>query len=330
MPKLTVRENLIRVLNHQIPEWIPNVRQDSCDYLPPEIAERAPGDGSPEQRLGGTGFDWFGVHWTFQADIRASMVSHEYPPLLTDVTKWKEVVKFPDLDAIDWQTAAERDKGRFQRDKLCSITLLNGMFERLHSLMGMTEACCALMLEPEAVYAFFEAVADHKIRLMEKIVEHYQVDLIELHDDWGFQNNSFFDHNTWNSLIRPHIERIVACGRKLGIFLRFHSCGKIDNLIPYMVEAGIEHWSSAQTINDLEMIVREFGSRLVITGAMDLDVLKEPGITKEEMKTIVIGQIRKLGGRGSVLPAAASSVPGVAEVINEVLAEQTDFITGQT
>lgn len=325
MAELTPKENMIRVLKHQIPERIPNLLKDTISYLPPEVAERAPGDGSIAQKLGGTGYDWFGIHWTFQPHAGASMVSHEYPPLLEDITQWKEVVKFPDLDAIDWAAIAERDKDKFDPQKLCTITLLNGMFERLHALMGMEEACCALLLEPEATYEFFGAVADHKIKLMDKLVTHFPVDQIELHDDWGHHTNAFFGADTWEELLAPHIKRIVAFAKEKDVFLRFHSCGKVESLIPSMVEAGIDHWSSAQTINDIENIIKNYGDRLVLTGGMDWEELKKPGITKEEAKAIVTDKVLKLCRGGALIPFGGSSVPLVNPVLEEILSEQKDF-----
>ncbi len=325
MSALTPRENYIKALNHQVPDWIPNARLDEVNYIPIEIAERAPGDGTPSQALGGTGFDWFGVHWVFQPHVRAATVSHEYPPLLSDITQWKEVVQFPDIEAIDWAAAATRDQNVFVPEKLANITLLNGPFERLHSLMGMAEACMALVLEPEATYDFFGAVVDHKLRIMEKIVEYYPVDQIELHDDWGHQENQFFSTEIWDSLLSPHIKRITEFGKEKGIFIRIHSCGKIENLIPSMVEAGIEHWTSAQTINDLESIIREYGDRLVLTGGMDMASLKLGQIPREEMKALVNQQIDRLCPGGALLPFGASSVEGLKEVVNEVLAEKKDF-----
>ncbi len=325
MSTLTPKENYIRVLTHQVPEWIPNARQDEVNYIPPEIAERAPGDGSIEQALGGTGFDWFGVHWVFQPHVRAATVSHEYPPILTDIKKWKEQVKFPDLEAIDWAAAAERDKDVFVPEKLANITLLNGPFERMHALMGMSEACMALLIEPEASSDFFSAVVDHKIRVMEKILEYYPVDQIELHDDWGHQENQFFSTEVWNSLLAPHIKRLTEFGKEKNIFLRFHSCGKIENLIPSMIEAGIEHWTSAQTINDIEGIIKKYGDRLVLTGGMDMASLKLGAIPKDEMKSIVEGQILNLCRGGALLPLGASAVVGLKETINEILEENKDF-----
>jgi hypothetical protein len=322
---LTPKENYLMVMNHEVPERIPNSRLDVSDYCPLEIAERAPGDGSFEQRFGGTGIDWFGVRWVFQAQAGASMVDPAYPHLLEDVTRWKTVVEFPDLEAFDWAAMAKRDASRYDPDKLGCVTLLNGMFERLHSLMGMTEACCALLMEPGAAFDFFGAVADHKLRLMEKIIAHYPVQMIEIHDDWGHANDSFFSRETWSSLIEPHLRRIIAFGREKGVYLRFHCCGKADRLVDLMVGAGVEHWSSVQTINDVRAILKKYGDRLSLTGGMDLDVLKAPGIGREEMKRIATRQVVDFCKGGALVPFAAATVPGLVEVLNEVLEDQKDY-----
>jgi hypothetical protein len=322
---LTPKENYLLVMNHQVPERIPNSRLDVSDYIPLEIAERAPGDGSFEQRFGGTGLDWFGVHWVFQASAGASMVDPEYPHMLEDVTRWKAEVKFPDLEAFDWAAMAKRDASRFDPNKLGCITILNGMFERLHSLMGMAEACCALLMEPTAVFDFFGAITEHKLKLMEKIIAHYPIQMIEYHDDWGHANDSFFSRETWSSLIEPHMKRIIAFAREKGIHLRLHCCGKADRLVDLMVAAGIEHWSSVQTINDVRNILKKYGHRLSLTGGMDLDVLKAPGIGREEMKRIATKQVIDFCKGGALVPFAAATVPGLVEVLNEVLEDQKDY-----
>lgn len=329
MSGLSPKNNLLHVFNHKIPERIPNVKKDIATIMPAELAERAPGDGSPAQMLGGTGVDWFGVHWVFEPVVGASMVDPKYPPVLEDVTKWKSLVKFPDLDAIDWAAAAERDLKNYNPDKALFITLLNGMFERLHSLMGMTEACCALLLEPEAVYEFFGAVAEHKIKLIGKLITHYPVDFIELHDDWGHKANSFFAPELWSKLVGPHVRRITTFARENCIHLRFHSCGKVDNLIPMMVEAGIEHWSSVQALNDVEGIIRNFGDRLTLTGGMDTDVLKDMGLPKDRIENIVNDRIDNLCRGGAFLPSASSQVPLVQAAIDKALEARTDFFKNQ-
>jgi hypothetical protein len=316
---------MILALEHKIPEYIPNYRTEILTFIPSCIHERAPGDGSPEQSLGGTGKDWFGVEWVFEKTSSASMVSPYVPPLLEDINDWKDVVVFPDLDAIDWDAARAKDERMIDRNKFMAVTLLNGPFERLHSLMGMINANCSLLTDPEACGEFFDAVADFKIRLIDKIFEYYPVDAIDFHDDWGHQTNTFMSPETWRNLIAPAIRKIVVHVREKGKFLINHSCGKVEALIPHMIDIGIDHWSSCQSCNDIDGIIRRFGDRLTLFGGMDVPELTEPSISSEELKERVSRRIDNLCRGGALLPFGSRNYPELVRTINQVILEKRDF-----
>jgi len=324
MFELTPRENMIRFFSREIPERIPSLRKDVHNFMTPDINERGPA--APDNPMVNEGFDWFGVHWTYVPAVKAPMVSPEYPPVLKDITEWKKVVKFPDLDAIDWKAAAEKELSdpRYDPNKFRMITLGYGCFERLHALMGMEEACCALLEEPEAVYDFFSAVADFKIELMKRLLQAYPVDMFVYSDDWGHQRNLFFSIDTWRSLIKPQMERITAFCDEAGVFLHMHSCGKIEDLIPDVIGAGIKHWTSCQTVNEIEGIIKKYGDRLTLTGGMD--VFKYMGkVTPEEMDRIVGERIDRLCKGAALLPFGSSSVPGLSDAVEKAIAERPDF-----
>ena len=101
------------------------------------------------------------------------------------------------------------------------------------------------------VYTIFECVADHKIELIDRLAEVYPIDLIDLHDDWGTQKSTFMSVDTWKELLSGPMSRIVKHTREKGIHLQIHSCGKVEPIVPEMLEAGIEHWSSCQSMNDI-------------------------------------------------------------------------------
>ena len=54
----------------------------------------------------GTGYDWWGQHWTYEPGVQGQMPTPGYR-VITDITKWQEEVKFPDLDAPDWEGDAQ-------------------------------------------------------------------------------------------------------------------------------------------------------------------------------------------------------------------------------
>ena len=81
---LTPKENYLRVMRHEKPEWIPNNLEDINFLIPILEIERWPEDES--------GVDGFGVEWTFVPGTSAPMPTLG-KEILHDVTEWKEVVK---------------------------------------------------------------------------------------------------------------------------------------------------------------------------------------------------------------------------------------------
>lgn len=323
---ITPRENALKALNHQVPEYLPNLKFEANILPIYEILERGPSEG-PHQPFGGGGYDWFGVKWQFVPTVGAPMVDPKEPHLFEEIGDWREKVKFPDLDAIDWEAAAKRDLSnpKYDPDKINQVMLLNGPFERMHAFMGVDNALCALLEDPEECYAYFGAIMDYKIKLIDKILEYYPVDLFDFHDDMGHQKNSFFSPQVYRDLLKDHYIRLTKHCKEKGVHLMWHSCGYIENLIPEAVDAGIEHWSSCQAINNIGKIASEFGDRLTILGGFDCAEYKVEGMTTEKLTELVGERIDQICPGGAVMPFGLSVIPGLSKAVNDAIAARPDF-----
>ena len=141
------------------------------------------------------------------------------------------------------------------------MMLLVGPFERLHALMGFENALIAMMEEPEEVAAFFDALMVHKCRLIDKLCDHYRPDVINFHDDWGTQLAMFFRPELWRRLVKPQLERAVdACHRK-GLFFEMHSCGKIEAVVPELVDIGADSFQG-MSLNNVSALKAQTGKKL--------------------------------------------------------------------
>ncbi len=324
---LTPRENALLALEHKVPERIVDLVNDANMLGTYTIFERAPA--VPGRPYGSDGVDWFGVHWRYEEVSGAPMVDPAYPPLMDDITEWKEAVKFPDLSKIDFKRAAEKDLNdpHYDPDKLNLVTIMQGPFERLLSLMATEDALCALLMEPEACADFFQAVADHKIELIDRLAEVYPIDLIDLHDDWGTQKSTFMSVDTWKALLSAPMGRIAKHCKEKGIHMQVHSCGKIETIVPEMVDAGITHWSSCQGMNDIPALVHRYGDRMTFFGCMDTPEIQLPNVPQEEIDRRTAERIDDICRGGAVFPLGNSTVPGLRAAVDKALAARKDFFT---
>jgi uroporphyrinogen decarboxylase len=189
-----------------------------------------------------TGKDWFGIDWIYDATCNAPIPDPKRKPLLGDITEWKGKVKFPDLDAWDWESHIKDDHlEQFDRENnLLSVWVMCGPFERLHDFLGFEEALISIVSEPEATAELISAIIDHKCKLLEKIFKYYKPDMIQFHDDWGNQQNLFFAPELWRKIIKPQIKRVVDVCHKHGVIYEQHSCGKVEKIIPDLAEIGVD------------------------------------------------------------------------------------------
>ena len=178
----TYKENMFRLMRHEKPYWIPVASENNL-VIPDVVLER------PALNRGGK--DWFGVEWQYVENIHAPSIAPGFV-LFEEAEEWRTALKFPDLDAIDWEKNAELICRELDPDKANAFVLFNGCFERLHSLMGFENALCAMLTDPEEISDLFHAIADFKIKLIDRLITYYPVDTIVYHDDWGTNDNTFF------------------------------------------------------------------------------------------------------------------------------------------
>lgn len=309
---LNKKDNAAKLYNHKAPEFLPIMGQGIINNVPVNgYCERAQG--------GKDGYDWFGVHWMWKEGEPAPIPGPNF--MLKDINDWRDVVKFPNLDNFDWKKAAETDRiPQFNREENLLYQMIhNGLFERLHTLMGFEDALCALLTDPEEVRNFFEAMADYKCRLIDKISEYYKPDIICYHDDWGTQRGLFFSPEVWRDLLKEPTRRIVDHVHKKGILFELHSCGDIRDLIPEIVEDLKVDGLNIMKLNDIPAMKKITGNRVVYNVYFDtqkLDVLESTGTLSEEtIRKCIRDEIYELGKGGCYIPALLMVRPKWADII---------------
>ena len=264
---MTERENALIALNHGVPEWVP-WRGDST-YMVGSTTVHENGQVDDYKR-GIGGMDDWGVEWILpNPDAKGQAFPLHKTFVMDDITKWREQVRIPDVDAMDWEGAPARELADYHGDKLLVYFDTEGLFNRLTDLMGMEEALCALLTEPEACEEFFSAVADYKIKIVKKAAQYLKPDVFCYMDDVASANGLLMSPSLWRKLIKPHHARIISAICECGMIPEQHCCGKCEAIVPDFVEMGCQAWIPAQKINNLEDIQFRFGKQLCLDGGVD-------------------------------------------------------------
>lgn len=265
-PPITPKENYRRAAKGEKPLWLP-MKSDSINFspriYPDNVARAFVHDGLPYDGPVG-GKDIFGITWKYIEIAGGSMVEPG-SPFLSDIAEWRDKVRFPNLDSWDWEKSAQENRELLNTDKLVTIWIFNGLFERLISFLDFEEAAVALVDEDQQddVRDLFQALVDFYKKLIDKFVRYYAIDAVFFHDDWGAQRSPFFSLATCREMLVPYIKQIVDHCHSRGLIFDFHCCGKNEPLVPAMLECGMDIWGG-QPINDKKMLVDTYGDKILI------------------------------------------------------------------
>jgi len=303
---LTPKENLLRAIRHDQPEWVPTAAEGLAWIGPPVV-----------ERCTAAGRDAFGVHWSYEARAEGGTFPTSGGHTISDLARWKEQITIPDIDAMAWDAIATYADG-VDRDRhlLCGFIEL-GLFERSYLLLGMSEALMGYVAEPKLMYDLLGALADYKIRLIERLDDVANLDMVWYGDDWGTQDRLFVRPEVWRQIIQPPTRRLYDALKRRNILINQHSCGKIEAIFDDVVEMGADIWNPCQPCNDLVALKRQYGGRIAFSGGIDSQfVLNRPGATPEEVRAEVRRRIDEMADRGGYIAAPSHSVPSDPALID--------------
>ena len=84
---LSVRENFLRALRGEVPEYVPRF-SIFWGHRPSFLSAG---------RVKGIGKDMFGVEWTSEGSAVDAALPKPNDFILDDIRKWRDIIKFPDL-----------------------------------------------------------------------------------------------------------------------------------------------------------------------------------------------------------------------------------------
>ena len=316
---ISYKENMLLVYSHQEPTYMPLMSDfDTANLNSADFVNERPA-------IPGINRDWFGQSWTYEPTVKAANPTPGQP-LVTDITCWKEQMKFPDLDELDWEDRSACDTSGWDRkNRMSRITVGFGLWERMFSVMSFDEALCALLEEPQACYDFFCAVADHKIRLHDKILKYYKPDILVMHDDYGTSAGMFMAPDTWRRLLKPHLKRVVEHVRSCGCIYEHHNCGYFEPITEDLLEIGIEATNPLHISNDISHMKKVYGSRLVLLGGFHTQLLDRFNISEEEARKSVRYTMDTLAPGGGYIPFYVSTGPMGTAVQDEIITYSANF-----
>ncbi|MCC8138673.1 MAG: veratrol--corrinoid protein metyltransferase [Lachnospiraceae bacterium] len=313
MTKLTEKENYLRLLRGEFPEWIPMYAfGPNPDGTPTSQIKCFSGPLIPHRMVKKPAKDLWGVTYV---DVEGGDLPEPNNFILEDVTKWQDVIHAPDVSDFDWEKVAKQDLARWNVDRsqtALTFVLHTGFFQGLMSFMGFNEGLCALVEEPEACQELFNYMSDFYMYYLEHIIDYIKPDIIGITDDIATWANPFISPELYREMLKPLYARHAKFATDRGLPIDMHCCGRCEDFIDDWLDFGVTAWQPAQVSNDLLAIKEKYGRTFVICGGFDMTPeLADPNCPKEAVVDAVKKTIDKLApGGGYSCCASFLGAPG--------------------
>ncbi|NLK07311.1 MAG: uroporphyrinogen-III decarboxylase-like protein [Firmicutes bacterium] len=201
-------------------------------------------------------------------------------------------------------------------------------------LRGQQQALMDLILYPEIVNycldKLFELCYINTLRIYEEIPN--KVMLTYVAEDMGTQENLLFSPAQIHEFLLPRMKRIIDLAHEAGAYVFHHNDGAIREIIPDMIELGIDILNPIQWRcrgMDREGLKKDFGQSLIFHGGMDNQTTLAFG-SVDDVRQEVQENIRILGAGGGYILAPCHNIQAVSPPENIVAMYEAGYEFGQT
>jgi uroporphyrinogen decarboxylase len=319
---MTPRERALAAFRHEVPDIVPAYVRDNMDWR--KLA--AYFNLSTEEEL----FAFLGN--TIKTFYPACLIEPEdTPDSGSELTIWgvsdekggtySDLIPRPlanaetvaDVEAFNWPSGNEWDfRGmRHELEKEKTYARLSPswlpVFSRLCEMFGMEKAMVSLYTNRPIIEAALahldEFYTDFFRNILDECGDH--LDIFGMGDDFAGNAGMLISPDLWRELFKPLYAKWFGMAKDKGLFTFMHCCGKLTDVLPELIDIGLDAWQTVQTHltgQSAEFLKKEFGAHLTFIGAIDTSNIMSFA-SPEEVRKHVQTQISALGKGGGYICA---------------------------
>ena len=283
---------------------------------------------SPMPKKGGepTVNAW-GVTYSFPNTAPAAFPVHTPDKIVVkDIEHWQDYVHAPDLTKIP-DNLWDMCKGMYDAvDGNLSYKaafVAPGLFEQCHHLCEIQNALIYYLEYPDEMHDLIKYLTEYELKQAELTCSRLHPDAVFHHDDWGSERNSFLRPSVVEDFFLDAYKEIDKYYHDHGVEFIFHHCDcYAANLIPYMIEMGIDVWQGCMHSNNVPDLVKQYQGKITFMGEIDNKFVDFEGWTPADCEKVGYDAIERVGSMTSFIPCitqggAGSLYPGAYDALFE-------------
>ncbi|HHT53850.1 MAG TPA: hypothetical protein GX011_02810 [Clostridiales bacterium] len=274
------------------------------DGLPGKIADREAflkyyGDNPPKP---GSVIDRWGVAREPGSAAAYHMKRLRHPMENFDSVEQIMAYPLPDYTGADDSLQREQVE-QFHKANLVAIgSMACTIWETSWYMRGMENLMCDMLTQPEIAEALLDRVTEIAC-IQARSFAATGVDVIHVGDDIGTQRAIMMSEQMYGEWLKPRLRRVIDSAKaiKPDVIILYHSCGYVTELVPQLIEAGIDVLDPVQPeCMDFAEIHDKFGDVLSFRGTIGTQTVMPFG-TPDDVRREVFKNLDIAGKHGGLL-----------------------------
>jgi uroporphyrinogen decarboxylase len=172
-------------------------------------------------------------------------------------------------------------------------------FERYQFIRTTELSMIDIALDSTEMKSLIDLIHAHYLKEVEAWAK-TDINAIGIMDDWGMQKGMMVSPEYFRKYYKPLYKEYVEIARHYGKYVFMHSDGNITEIIPDLIEVGIDALNSQLFCMDIEELGKNFKGKITFWGEIDRqDIL--PNGNKDDIRRAVNQIFNNLYSNGGII-----------------------------
>jgi len=224
-------------------------------------------------------------------DIR----NYNYPKLeWFDFTVYKN-----NTEQIEFESEGQQDEikvSEFKRSNkyFLNTAFMNSIFMTSIYMRGVNKMLMDLVLNPKYAEILIGNIGEFMLEFCKKNLASIGkfIDLYGIWDDIATQDSLMISPDVWRKFYKPWDKKIIEVAKSHGLIIMFHICGNCTDVIPDLIEMGVDMLDPVQVAAknmEISGLKKQFGKDITFHGGLDsqqLLLFGNPKKIKDEVNRV--------------------------------------------
>jgi len=195
------------------------------------------------------------------------------------------------------------------KDKFIMGAIGFSFYERAWILRGIEPILTDFLENPSFVEELFEKITEFNLTITKNLCQ-FPIDAFHFGDDWGKQHGLLIDPDLWRKFFKKRLKKMYDVVHDAGLPVSIHSCGDITEIIPDLIEIGVNIISPLQAeALDFKFLKKKYGDNLAFWGGVSTQRTLPHG-TPDDVRAEIKERINVLAKNGGYILAPSHELQG--------------------